>query len=72
MKKMFFGATILLVGTLITLTLFSLSVISPIDYNGTSGLHAFLNGTGSAFYFILAVIASIYGLIVCFIESRKN
>ncbi|GAA0071145.1 hypothetical protein UT300003_26690 [Clostridium sardiniense] len=72
MKKMFFGATLLLVGTLIILTLFSLSVIAPITFDGVSGLPGFLNGTNSFYYFLLAVIASISGLIICFIESRKN
>lgn len=72
MKKMFFGATLLLVGTLIILTMFSLSVIAPITFDDVSGLPGFLNGTNSFFYFVLAVTASIYGLIICFIESRKN
>ncbi len=71
MKKMFFGATLLLVGTLIILTMFSLSIIAPHGYDDVSGLLGFLIETNSTFYFILAVIASISGFMICFIESRE-
>lgn len=72
MKKMFFGATLLLVGTLIILTMFSLSLILPYEHTGVIRLLRFASETGSVLYFLFAVIASISGLIICFIESREN
>ncbi|KYG90082.1 hypothetical protein MHH70_09570 [Metasolibacillus sp. FSL H7-0170] len=69
MKKMFFGSTILLCGTIGLISIIVLSVNNPWDYNGITGIYGFLLGSQTLWAFILFCLMFISGAFISFYEA---
>lgn len=69
MKKMFFGALLLMCGIIGMLVFISLSVIHPWSYDNYTGLLGFLLGTKTVWVFALFCIMFIIGITICFYEA---
>lgn len=69
MKKLFFGAIILLCGTIGLISIITLSVIHPWDYNGITGIYGFLLGSQTLWAFILFCFMFISGTFISFYEA---
>lgn len=69
MKRMFFGALLLLSGIIGMNVLVCLSIIQPWDYNGITGLIGFLLGTNTTWIFIVFLLMSFSGLGISFYEA---
>lgn len=69
MKKMIFGAILLLSGLIWTIVLTFLSVVYPWSYNGSEGLMGFLLGSKTIYVFLIACALSVTGLVICLYEA---
>ena len=69
MKKLFFGAIILLCETIGLTSILTLSVNQPWDYNGITGIYGFLLGSQTLWAFILFCSMFILGAFISFYEA---
>lgn len=69
MKKIIFGATLLLCGTIGLISILTLSVQHPWDYNGITGLYGFLLGSQTLWVFLLFCVLFILGIVISFYEA---
>ena len=69
MKKMFFGALLLLSSILGIIMFIVLSELHPWDYNNITGFHGYLLGSGTTWAFALFCIMAIVGIAICFYEA---
>ncbi|MER1986654.1 MAG: hypothetical protein ABS948_12255 [Solibacillus sp.] len=69
MKKMFFGASILLCGTIGLISIIVLSVNNPWEYNRITGFYGFLLGTQTIWAFILFCLMMALGTCISCYEA---
>ena len=69
MKKLFFGAILLLCGTIGIISIITLSIYNPWDYNGITGIYGFLLGSQTLWVFILFCLMFVSGIFISFYEA---
>jgi len=68
-KKMSFGALLLMCGIMGIITIYVLSTFHPWDYNGITGFRGYLLGSKTLWTFIVSCIMSAAGITICFYEA---
>lgn len=69
MKKMVFGAIILLCGTMGLISIIVLSVNHPWSYNDITGFYGFLLGSQTLWAFVLFSLMFLSGAFISFYEA---